>query len=416
MEKVLVSPIAEKIYRAWEKQGKTESSRTYLGASEIGHECEMYLWLKFRGAIKENHDGRMYRLFNRGQREEEVFVQDLKMIGCDVKDRDANGNQFSVTALGGHFAGHLDAIACGIPEAPKTWHVVEMKTHNEQSFKKLCKEGVEKAKPMHYAQMQVYMGLSNATRALYIAVNKNTDELYTERVHFNKNHFDLLMAKAKRIIDTCTPDKCATRPDDYRCKMCPAKSLCWAERTTIIDPYLNCDCRKCCHATANTESYGKSWSCRLGNACSTVKCDCSDFLILPTFVDGEPIDATEESITYKKDEVTFLMGDGGFLMSELQKVSIDQLLPIIAVKSQIPTAKVIDSVWLNEKYKDMCDIFSGTIDETRKHLTGFPIVDWGKPRRTESCKGYEFFEYDDYVLVINKELNKGILKSLPAPF
>ena len=49
-------------------------------------------------------------------------------------------------------------MGLGIPEAPKTWHVLEFKTHNSKSFAKLEKEGVQKSNPMHYAQMQVYMG------------------------------------------------------------------------------------------------------------------------------------------------------------------------------------------------------------------------------------------------------------------
>jgi hypothetical protein len=39
----------------------------------------------------------------------------------------------------GHFGGSMDAVALGIPEAPKTWHLCEFKTHNAKSFADLQK-------------------------------------------------------------------------------------------------------------------------------------------------------------------------------------------------------------------------------------------------------------------------------------
>lgn len=52
------------------------------------------------------------------------------------------GRQFRVEAHGGHFGGSLDAVALGPLEAPKTWHVVEFKTHSAKSFAELVAKGV----------------------------------------------------------------------------------------------------------------------------------------------------------------------------------------------------------------------------------------------------------------------------------
>lgn len=90
-----------------------------------------------------------------GDLAEARFVADLRAIGCTVYEVDENGKQFAIEALGGHFGGHMDGAALGIPEAPKTWHVTEFKTHSAKSFAKLQKDGVQKAKPQHYAQMQI---------------------------------------------------------------------------------------------------------------------------------------------------------------------------------------------------------------------------------------------------------------------
>jgi hypothetical protein len=43
-----------------------------------------------------------------------------------------------------------------------------------KSFVELVAKGVRQAKPQHFAQMQIYMRLTTLTRAMYLAVNKDT--------------------------------------------------------------------------------------------------------------------------------------------------------------------------------------------------------------------------------------------------
>jgi hypothetical protein len=130
------------IYAAYEKRRAETPARGYLGASVIGHACDRYLWLSFRWAGAEAFDGRMLRLFDQGHRAEARFVDELRMIGAEVHETGPDGQQFAVEACGGHFRGHMDGAALGLPEAPKTWHVLEFKTHNAKSFKALQAEGV----------------------------------------------------------------------------------------------------------------------------------------------------------------------------------------------------------------------------------------------------------------------------------
>jgi hypothetical protein len=170
----------------------------------------------------------MMRLFDTGNKEEARVISDLRAIGCEVHEVDIDGKQFSVFGVEGHLSGHLDGCIFGVPEAPKTWHVLECKTHNAKSFAKLLKIGVRDAKPQHYCQMQLYMHLSGMTRALYLAVNKDTDDLYSERVKYNEAESEMLMDRAHRIInDTAPPNRISTREDYFECSWCPAKSICW---------------------------------------------------------------------------------------------------------------------------------------------------------------------------------------------
>src|SRR5690606_33276258 len=149
-------------------------------------------------------------------------------IGCQVHDVDpSTGQQFRFKAVGGHFGGGIDGVALGVPEAPKTWHLVEFKTHNERSFTALLKEGVAKAKPEHEAQMQVYMHLASLTRAIYLAVNKNDDSLHAERIRYDKAAAERLLGKAERIIFAPEPlPGISADPAFYKCKFCPAAPVC----------------------------------------------------------------------------------------------------------------------------------------------------------------------------------------------
>lgn len=222
------SMTVQAIFDAYKKAGDAEPPRKYLGCSELGHVCTRYLWYKYRGMCRSDFSGRMYRLFETGNEEEIRLGNDLVSIGCEVHLADEKGNQFAVSALDGKLSGHLDGCALGVPEAPKTWHVLEFKTHNAKSFTKLLKEGVAKAKPQHYCQMMLYMGLTGMTRALYLAKNKDTDDLYSERVRFSQFEFDALMDRAWHIInDEEPPERISTRQDYFECSWCDAKGICW---------------------------------------------------------------------------------------------------------------------------------------------------------------------------------------------
>jgi len=267
-----------KIEEYWKKRGDSETRRTYLGASIIGHECERKLWYDFRHCTSEDFSGRLYRLFNRGHREEDTFVEELKGIGCEVHQFDSKGEQFAVSDCGGHFKGHTDGAALGIPDAPKTWHLLEFKTSSAKEFKKLDK-GVEQAKPMHYAQMQVYMHLTGLTRALYMVVNKDTDELYGERVRYNKDQAVRILQKAERIIFAeKPPEKATDRPDSFLCKFCSAHALCHGSNnaTPAVD-IKELSCRQCVHATPKKDG---TWKCEKGEY-GTV---CDEMLFIPQLI------------------------------------------------------------------------------------------------------------------------------------
>ena len=236
-----------------ERMGALERPRPYLGVSILGHPCERWLWLQFRWAVREAFSGRMLRLFRRGQDEERSIARDLTHAGIEMSE--CLDNQ-TLLNFGCHISGHPDGIAIGVPEAPRTAHLVEMKTHNDKSFQQLKKQGVEQAKPMHFVQMQIYMLGRKLTRALYVAVNKNDDEYYMERLEYNPAVARKYLERGKRLVlDDRLPPPLSNDPTWYQCGFCAAKDFC--HHSHLIKEV---NCRTCAHASALQDS---TWQCAL---------------------------------------------------------------------------------------------------------------------------------------------------------
>lgn len=307
-----VDPIAEAIYQQYEKRAQNETARTYLGASIIGRECKRALWYAFRWAAKEKFEGRMLRLFETGHREEARMVDNLRSIGATVYDVDpSTGQQFGFADHGGHMRGHMDGCAQGLPTGGQQWHVLEFKTHNSKSFAGLKKQGVAKAKPEHYAQMMWYMGQSGMTRALYLAVNKDTDDLYAERIEFDPVAFGAIQAKAESIIFAAEPPaKLSEDPKFYLCNFCAYKGVCHGGQTPPPS------CRTCVHATPERDGDGR-WSCAKHSTAEIPihiqRKGCENHLPLPFLLTyATAIDAGDGWIMFKRKdqhEQPFIVSD-----------------------------------------------------------------------------------------------------------
>lgn len=237
--------------------GAGDWRRDHLGASLIGRPCERAIWYTFRWFSNPKFAGRILRLFRRGQREELTAIADLRGAGLTVSEGPAPGEQWRFSYHGGHFGGSIDGAVLGVLEAPKTWHILEIKTHNKRSFDALVRDGVEKSKPEHYAQLQVYMLKMSPplTRGLYDAVCKNDDQRYLERVHLDSQFAFELTEKAARIIFSAEPpERISERPDYYLCKWCDHYRTCHQGDAPEIS------CRTCTYSSAQKEG---GWGCRL---------------------------------------------------------------------------------------------------------------------------------------------------------
>jgi hypothetical protein len=294
------------IYAAYEAAAEDWDGLGF-SMSELHNECDRALWYQVRwAAARERFTGRMLRLFATGHIEEARIIADLRMIGLEVHDLDPDtGKQFIARALAGHVRGKLDGMALGVPEAPATWHVVEAKSHNQNSFNKLRAAGVgnlRKAKPEHWAQCQMYMHIRGLERCLYSATCKNDDSRWNDRIYYDREWCERTLERLERILRMAEPpSRISEKADDFRCRFCKAKPLCHE------GSFARLNCRTCIHSTP--EFMGDAaWSC--ARWAKPLSADeqreaCPAHLYIPALVPGELLDADEEAET-----VTYRLNDG----------------------------------------------------------------------------------------------------------
>lgn len=234
------------------------SHRKHLGASGIGNDCARQIWYSFRWVKSIRHKAATLRLFNRGHLEEYRFIEWLKNAGIEVDSEIVPGMQHRFSDCEGHFGGSLDGVGRGIPDlGMDAWCLLEFKTHGEKSYKELLNNGVEISKPVHNAQMQTYMYEFGLKYALYLAINKNTDQIYAEIIDFDEAIALKYVQRANDIIFSDEPPlRISNDRTFYKCKWCDFYGICHG-----FDA-LEINCRTCAHVSPTVN--GK-WQCEAPN-------------------------------------------------------------------------------------------------------------------------------------------------------
>jgi len=221
-------------------------SRTYLGASRLGHACERALQFEFAGAPKDegaDFGGQTLRIFEIGHQLEDLAIRWLRAAGLDLYTRKGNrpdGEQFGFSVAGGRIRGHVDGIIAAAPAplgigVPALW---ECKTMNAKNWRACVKDGVAVAKPVYAAQIALYQaymegavpGIS-ANPALFTTINKDTAELHHELVPFDADLAQRMSDRGVRILQATDAGellpRIATNRDFFECRFCPWAARCW---------------------------------------------------------------------------------------------------------------------------------------------------------------------------------------------
>ena len=204
--------------------------------------------------------------------------------------------------------GHCDGVAKNILGTDRTPHLLEFKTHSSKSFVELKKKQLKLAKPVHYWQMTWYMGKMDLKKGLYIAKNKDTDELYAEVVEFDPELFDKIQDKARSIIFSADPpEKIHSDSKYYLCVMCPFNSVCHGNKAPAFS------CRTCVSSTPLPDG-DAAWHCaRRGEelGIERQRAGCEEHLPLPSLINfAEAVDAGNDWIKFrrKNNGLEFIVG------------------------------------------------------------------------------------------------------------
>lgn len=268
-----------------------------LRCSGIGDKCDRRLWYSLRWAHpEEDFPPRVRRIFANGNDREERLVEWLLAAGMVVRDRQAR-----VTLANGALTGSIDGIVEGVPEAPKTPHLLEIKTMKASRYEAWRRKGVKESDPKYYAQMQAYMMGLDLTRALFLVENQDTREIEVQRVEYDAGFALVQEARAARIFASeVPPARLSDDPKWFECRSCPAFAVCHENAW----PLRNC---RTCMAFAMFPGMAEGVCGRNDAQLSggDQEAGCGAHLYLPALVAGEVVGADFDAA-----RITYRMGDG----------------------------------------------------------------------------------------------------------
>lgn len=298
-------PTLKALDRVIAAEGNAEPPRPRMGASGIGHPCERKLWYQFRWAMERQIEARGIRAIRSGHRGEAEMIEDLRKVpGIELWTRDPEGEQIGFTDLGDHFGGSIDGIIRGLIQAPVTPHVWECKVCNQKKFDELkklkAKLGEKMAlaqwDPIYFAQAQIYMHYMQLDRHYLTVATPGLRDVTSVRTEYDMEAAIRYVLKAARIMfSSAIPFKLSEDPSWYECKFCDFHDICHGTDFAAVN------CRTCAHSTALTEKEGGGWRCEKFENVLTVDAQrdgCKAHLYHPHLVPGEPLDATQNEVTY----------------------------------------------------------------------------------------------------------------------
>ena len=245
--------IKDKIDEGYEAE-PPKKPRDYIGAANVGHQCEALLAFSLRGFPETPPAPRTKRIFALGHLLEKQIIKDLKdKADIRVWEKDGLTNrQYHYELFGGHVSCHLDGhIELDDGEIA----VLEVKTMGDRPFKNFVKKGVASSHPQYFAQCQLMMGMGGFQKSVLLAYSKNTSEYHSEIIEYDELEYSHLIFRAEQVMDN-EAEKIAKDEEDWRCRGCFKFGVCWG------DDEVPERCQTCAHAVAIDTG---EWHCGVHN-------------------------------------------------------------------------------------------------------------------------------------------------------
>jgi hypothetical protein len=228
------------IDQSLEAENSTSPQRDYLGGSRLGVECQRALQYEFFNTPKDpgkHFNGQTLRTFQIGHMLEDMAVKWLRLAGLDLRTKKPDGYQYGFITGHGKIQGHIDGVIVDGPEElgpyPRLW---ECKTCKGTKWREFKKKKLQKTNQTYYCQVQLYQAYMQLDEnpALWMAINKDTSELYFEDVPFDAAAAQEASDRGARIIEACMAEELLPRVAQdasyYLCKWCSWADRCWRNR------------------------------------------------------------------------------------------------------------------------------------------------------------------------------------------
>lgn len=297
-----VDPTLEAADRAL-AEGQTRKRRSHLGMSQIGGPCDRAIWYSFRWAAQPDFDADTLKRFEDGHASETVAVRRLKAVpGIELHEVDERGEQFRFDDFGGHFSGSCDGAVLGLVQAPKTWHILEIKAsakHDEldKAKKKVGEKGALAAwNATYYAQAALYMHYAGLDRHYLVCVSPGARKWTSVRTDADPVHAEFLRARAERIIFTDTAPGRIGDATYFQCRFCDFAPICHEAAPAQRN------CRTCLAVEVCRD--GEFRCSKFGHVLSKDDQErgCDQHRYLPSLVPFEQVDAHEWGVIYRRPD------------------------------------------------------------------------------------------------------------------
>jgi hypothetical protein len=213
-----------------------EPSRPYLGASEIGGDCDRALYYSYNNAPSNIMGWQGCFATEDGHRTEDLTAERLALVdGIVIEVKDKDGKQFGFSDFDGRFKGHIDGFITGLIQAPKTTHIWENKACGQKKFDEFkrvkAKHGEKNTLKAwnytYYVQAVLYMDYFDLTRHYTTVALAGGRDYNSCRTEANPELAKAMRGRAKRIIEARNPPpKLDENPEYFGCRFCRYKEHC----------------------------------------------------------------------------------------------------------------------------------------------------------------------------------------------
>lgn len=335
-----------------------QSPDAFLDFAEIGNPDLRTTWLRYRWCLpavskpEQIRAERLNRLF-----EYEVIALARAIPNLQWYDENEDGRRFRFENHGGHFAGTMSGAVLGVPESTKLWHVAQVDCVDSWEFKMLWELSSYRDWDItKFSHVQACMGASGMTRALVIVYNKDTSEIYCERIKAEGDFYQNLMLGAGDILEVNGPpdsiyEKESLKPDALKDKQ--------YRRIYFGEALPAPNCRNCKQSQILYDG-GARWYCHRWNInldLQQQRTGCDTHLYLPSLMPAKKLEDSGSMVRYQsEDGAQFINSEDTAAVPGQHTYDSQQLY---AITSQATLeGKLFDDPVL----KDLIERFDGTFE------------------------------------------------------